>query len=48
MGGGIAEILVAVIEKAGTASNALLASNMGFNFVLSASLNQLWSLIATQ
>jgi len=38
MAGGLAETLAAVSETAGTASNALLASNMGFNLVLSASL----------
>ena len=39
--------LVAVAEVANTASNGVLASNLVLNIVLSASLQQLWSMVNT-
>jgi hypothetical protein len=40
--------LVAVAEVANSASNGVLASNLVLNIVLSASLQQLWSMVNTQ
>ena len=40
--------LVAVAEVANSASNGVLVSNLALNIVLSASLQQLWSMVNTQ
>ena len=41
-------VLVEVAEVANTASNSVMASNFALNIILSASLQQLWSMVNTQ
>ena len=41
-------VLVEVAEVANSASNGVMASNLALNIILSASLQQLWSMVNTQ
>ncbi len=41
-------VLVEVAEVANSASTGVMASNLALNVILSASLQQLWSMINTQ
>ncbi len=41
-------LLVEVAEVANSASNTVMVSNLALNIILSASLNQLWSMVNTQ